>query len=572
MLLLLVLIGLGIAPAAFANTFYVRTDGGTAAQCTGLANAPYPGTGSNQACAWANPMVALPPPLYGGKPQPRIAGGDTLLIGPGQYMIGLGAPGADNCNTGALGSCMLAPVPSGPSAAQPTRVLGTVCTAGQQPQLWGNRGPYSMVNLTSSSNVEVGCLEITDHSSCVVNHCSMAGTCKGQINVCKSTDPFAQNGIVGSDSQSVSLHDLNIHGMGNEGVRAGRLTNWSMQRMRIVGNGFAGWDNDIRNGISTADTSNHGTISFTNVEIGFNGCGETWPGLQIFGCWGQNEGGYGDGLGTGPTSGNWVFESVYVHHNTQDGLDLLYADGTGSISMDRVHAEGNAGNQLKVAGATTITNSVVIGDCSYFSQPWSQGSGNMQLSDDCRAGGDAIAMLAGNDQHPGESSSINHVVTSTIKNNTIIGEGNGLIMLSRGNPVSTVNFVSNVLYGTTNWQLARSGYPELAGGIYYYATTGYSAPTMNYAGNLFWNVKNGQCPSGSLCKDPQFTVSSVYAFNPLPMPTSPLIGSATAANSTTVDFRGYLRPSSVDGLTGYDIGAIQYQGMADNRIFQSNFD
>ena len=296
------------------------------------------------------------------------------------------------------------------------------------------------------------------------------------------------------------LHDLNIHGMANEGVRAGRLTDWTMDRVRIYANGFGGWDNDIRNGNPTADTSNHGTIAFNDSEIGYNGCGEYYPNGQIYGCWGQNEGGYGDGLGAGPTGGIWLFENVYVHHNTQDGLDLLYADGTGAIIMDRVHSEGNAGNQLKLAGTATIQNSIVVGNCAYYFNAGSIGD-DMQESDSCRAGGDAIAMLPGNDAGP-NGTNPNHVVTLTVQNNTITGQGNGLIMLSRGNSQSTANFVSNVLVGTGNWQLGESGYPELAGGIYYYVTDGHSPPTMNYVENMFWNVKNNQCPSSSLCMIP----------------------------------------------------------------------
>src|SRR5690349_5927576 len=387
-ILLLVLLLSGMSQAAFANTYYVRTDGGSSAQCTGLVDAAYPGSGSGQACAWSNPMIALPPPPhYGEAAIPLIQGGDTLLIKSGSYMIGYGAPGAESCNTGMTYACTMAPVPSGPSASQPTRILGADCSA--PPQLWGTQRAASVISLANSSNVEVGCLEITDHSSCIENHCQMSGTCGGVIDRCeRDTYPYgtwAENGLTASDSSEVHLHDLNIHGMANEGVRAGRLTDWTMDRVRLYANGFGGWDNDIRNGNPTADTSNHGTIAFNDGEIGYNGCGEYYPSNEVYGCWGQNEGGYGDGLGAGPTGGNWVFENMHVHHNTQDGLDLLYADGTGSIIMDRVHSEGNAGNQLKLAGTATIQNSIVVGNCAYYFNAGSIGD-DMQESDSCRAG------------------------------------------------------------------------------------------------------------------------------------------------------------------------------------------
>ena len=573
--LVLLLIALGASPVAFASTYYVRTDGGTAAQCSGLANAAYPGSGSNQACAWSSPMIALPPPpAYGQAAIPLIHGGDTLLIASGSYMIGFGAPGTSSCNTGLTYACGMAPIPSGLSATQPTRILGADCAA--PPELWGTQRLYSVLNLTGSSNVEVGCLEVTDHESCIENHCQTTGSCHGEIDRCERDNypygTWAENGLVAADSQGVSLHDVNIHGMANDGVRVGRLTNWTMDRVKIVGNGFGGWDNDIRNGVPTADTSNHGTIAFRHGEIGFNGCGERYPGGEIFGCWGQEEGGYGDGLGAGPTGGDWVFEDMYVHHNTQDGLDLLYADGTGSITVDRVHSEGNAGNQLKIAGNSTITNSVVVGNCAYFSSPGAIGSGDMQDSDSCRASGDVIAILAGNDVASDDN--INHVVTVTVQDNTITGEGNGLIMFSRGNPASSVYITSNALDGNMNWHMVQSGYPELSGGVYYYPRPGTpdAPPSMTYAGNLFWNIKNDQCPMGSLCQDPQFSNSDINAFSPLPLPTSPLLHWATAGNSTAVDFRDLPRPTSVDGVTGYDVGAIQYQGMADDQIFVGVFD
>jgi len=94
-----------------ASTYFVRVDGGDASQCTGRGDAAYPGTGTAQACAWKGPHYALP-----ASGSPRIAGGDTLIIGAGSYMIGWGAPGASGgrCYQGGPYDCYLAPVPSGP--------------------------------------------------------------------------------------------------------------------------------------------------------------------------------------------------------------------------------------------------------------------------------------------------------------------------------------------------------------------------------------------------------------------------------------------------------------------------
>src|SRR5579885_3133084 len=58
---LMVWCAFAIFNTASATTYYVRTDGGTPTQCTGLANAAYSGSGSGQSCAWHSPMDALPP-------------------------------------------------------------------------------------------------------------------------------------------------------------------------------------------------------------------------------------------------------------------------------------------------------------------------------------------------------------------------------------------------------------------------------------------------------------------------------------------------------------------------------
>ena len=47
------------------------------------------------------------------------------------------------------------------------------------------------------------------------------------------------------------LADLDIHGLAAAGVHAGRLTDWTVERARIAGNGWVGWDGDIAGTDST---------------------------------------------------------------------------------------------------------------------------------------------------------------------------------------------------------------------------------------------------------------------------------------------------------------------------------
>src|SRR4051812_16059647 len=131
--------------ATAATTYYIRTDGGSFSQCTGKVDAKYPGSGTNQACAWHHPFDALPPTNSNELPTfaARIAGGDTVIIEPGSYEMGLNAPGArttyPGCNPAFSYDCHMQSIPSG-TASQPTRILGqgwnTGCAA--KPQLWGS--------------------------------------------------------------------------------------------------------------------------------------------------------------------------------------------------------------------------------------------------------------------------------------------------------------------------------------------------------------------------------------------------------------------------------------------------
>ncbi len=406
------------APADGTRHLLRARDGGTPAQCDGRHDAAFSKTVKQRACAWRHPFNAFPP---GGTS--RIAGGDTLIVAAGSYQMGFGAPDAvsDKCRSDWPWDCHMTPVPSGPSADKPTRILGAGFDKGctSPPELWGTERAETVVDLRGSSNVQLACFEITDHSGCVEFH---AG--KREVDRCqRDKEPYgawAAVGLSAADSGNVSLADLNIHGLAHDGVRAGRLHDWTVERVNIVANGWSGWNGDIGD-----NTSDSGRMIFRDVHIAWNGCGEKYPSKQPFGCWGQEEGGYGDGLGTGETSGDWLFERVYADHNTQDGLDLLHARGDAKVTFRDVHAEANAGNQLKASGSVVVEKSVLIGTCAALA-----GSGNLETSDMCRAEGNSLSL------HPSESASVNVI------GNRISGQGDCLIdMECGGGGCSTVKGV-----------------------------------------------------------------------------------------------------------------------------------
>ena len=145
------------------SVYYVRPDGGSTAQCTGLVDAPYPGSGTGQPCAWDHPFRALPPGRHAAHRRRRHA--DHRLAA--AYRMGYGAPGAGDCEADGAYDCHMPPIPSGPDPAAPRASWARAGTpaAADPPELWGTERPWFIVNLTDSSNVELACLEITDHST-----------------------------------------------------------------------------------------------------------------------------------------------------------------------------------------------------------------------------------------------------------------------------------------------------------------------------------------------------------------------------------------------------------------------
>lgn len=509
-----------------ATTYYVRPDGGTAGQCTGKVDAPYPGSGSKQPCAWNHPFQALPPD---GKP--RIKGGDTLIIKKGSYRMGLGAPGAGECYQAGSYDCVMPAIPSGPDASRPTRILGEGWNAGctNPPELWGAERPWYVVNLTDSSNVEIGCLEITDHSPCIESHNGSGLPCSGCDVPCERDNPpfgdWATYGISAEDSANVYLHDLNIHGLAAGGVHAGRIRDWKVEHVRIHANGSVGWDGDLWD--DEGDDSS-GDLEFRQVEISFNGCGETWPGKAVDPdtCWGQEAGGYGDGFATGYTGGHWLFEDCYVHHNTSDGVDMLYVKGDSSIEVRRLVSEGNAGNQLKTGGPAWIENSLLISNCSFFDK-----SPLMAEGDLCRAGGSAFSV----DLHRGD--------TVTMFNSTVTGQGDCLVDAGCNDSMSDDSdpncngterlIIRNTLFdGNTDW---RQSWEKTC--LVWYDDSLLPTDPLDMDFNLVWQTKDNPCPgSKDICnKDPKILNANMDTYNGHLRTGSPAVDRGTTSQAPSED-------------------------------------
>jgi hypothetical protein len=518
--------------SAGGTTYYIRTDGGTAGQCTGTTDAPYPGSGSDQPCAWSHPFWAL---NSGGNW--KIQGGDTIIIAPGSYKMGYGAPNTPWCEADGAYECDLPPLPSGPNAGNPTRILGKGWNSGcsNPPELWGTQRPWQIIDLNGSSNVYIGCLEITDHSSCVEDHSNSSVSCE------RDNYPYgdwAADGIAASDSANVTLKNLDIHGLATAGIRAGRISNWTVEDVRVAGNGWVGWEGDI-----DGNDSNSGTIHFKEFIVEWNGCGETYPGNQPHNCWAQTAGGYGDGLGTGATGGHWIFEDSIFRYNTSDGLDLLYARNSGSrIDIKRTMAYGNAGNAIKVNGDTALENCVLVGNCGFF-----HGKSFTYNVDDCRAGGTPLVFY------------IRNGTTFSVVNSTIVGEGDCLMGAEcEGSCGGSEKIIikNNAFQGYTDYMQPWDTTCYL-----WLDQFNFYDLRMDY--NIVYKIKIADeltLSSHDLTQNPRFVDAGLASFDGHLQSNSPAIDSGLAVGSLSGlvpanDIEGGSRPSGA----GVDRGAYEYK-------------
>lgn len=537
---LLLILGAGCDAA----TYYVRPNGGTPAQCTGTSNAAYPGSGQNRDCAWAHPFWALDE-----AGRWRITGGDTLFLEPGSYVIGLGAPNTGWCTREGAFDCALPPLPSGPTPRTPTRLLGSSWNSGcpAAPQLWGTQRVNTVLNLDGSSNLQIECLEITDHSGCVEFHADSSIRCE------RDQYPYgewASIGIHAQDSRNVILRHLNVHGLATTGIQAGRITDWTVEDVRIAANGLSGWDGDL----GGVDSSNSGTLTFRRWKVEWNGCAETWPGGQPNSCWAQEAGGYGDGVGTAASAGHWIIEDSEISHNTSDGLDLLYLETVRGerprVEIRRTTAAGNAGNQIKVSGNSTIVNTVAVGNCMFFlNKPFGRYLGGQNSGDNCRAYGAAVALF----MHRGDS--------AFVLNSTIVGQGDGMFTIECRGPGGTAPACD----GTESITIQNNvfaGYGDFVGGdeaAFAYDPNNVTRGRVDY--NIFHNLREAPCPPANrnLCVNPLFVDPNMESFNGRLRAGSPAIDSGLAVGAIgglipTDDITGAVRPAG----SGIDRGAFEF--------------
>src|SRR5665213_1690297 len=312
-----------------SHTWYIRPDGGDRKQCTGTVDAAYRGKGSNQPCAFNHPYHLFTNGEYNNKAW-VVEGGDTIIVRGGPYRMGYKGPNPKdywgNCPGNPYG-CSMPPLPSG-TPDHPTRLLGeNYQSCNKKTQLFGGYALGVIVNLSGSKNIDVECLELTDHAEC-----TRVGAGHPASEGCRSDAPLSDYAGVGistnSETANVLLKNLDIHGLTSRGIIGAIGGEVTADHVRIAFNGGGGWDFDDGRGTKSApDAFVH--ASYLTVE--WNGCNEEYPithAVPAFSCFDENSGGYGDGVGTPGTPLNFTCDHCVFRYNTQDGLDLLHVHGS----------------------------------------------------------------------------------------------------------------------------------------------------------------------------------------------------------------------------------------------------
>jgi len=405
----------------FGETWYVRPDGGTrytsgriaaglSGQCDGQHDAPYPGSGKNQPCAFNDVRFLWGEATYGKNLTWVGKGGDTYIIR-GSLSAGvtwrIGWPNASSGFDKQSGDYWgipgdpygsgMPPPPSG-TPTQHTRILGENYASCHAPsartQLHGGYGVGSVVKLNEVSYVDLSCLDITDFSSC--GRSSQTHACNTNPG---SLDDYASSGISWSNkSTHDTLTDVSVHGIAGSGMVGPTGDGTSFSYLSIIGNAAAGWNADAGDG-----TTGTGSLHVENYNISWNGCAEEYPitdALPYQDCTDDNVGGYGDGFGTATTVSNpgWVvvFDHGIVSYNTQDGLDALHLSGSGSsMTVSNTLAFANMGQQIKAGGSQGILRqNVIYTNCNALRQniPGTPTGYNSRLSDFCRAADTGVFM------------------------------------------------------------------------------------------------------------------------------------------------------------------------------------
>jgi Putative Ig domain len=553
--------------AGSGANWYIRPDGGTryssnvtTGQCDGQADVPYPGSGTNQHCAF-NDFRYLWDDNSGAVGQGTwvIAGGDTVLVRGCTALPGQQNPSNPGCRIGwdknigsgpdsswcyGVGSysCFNPPIPSG-TALHHTRILGqnyAACNAGgatnpklyqsNLTQIFGGFSTFYTLNLQNTSYVDVQCLEITSHNGA----CTHIGipSYPRDCNSSQPLDDYATSGILTNNATSnITFQDVYIHGFNSSGLSGPIGGPITMTRMFVGFNAFAGWNFD--DGHSTPDAPGS-SITASYVTMNWNGCYEEYPIVDPIParvCYDTQSGGFGDSWsGQQTTLDSFSCDHCVDDYNTKDAFIGPHTFTT-TLSITNSEAIGNEGQSWKWGGSpvpTTVTflNNLTVGNCNRLSQPFpgAPSNYNQYLAGFCRAAGNVLA------------SDIPTGSNWLIANNTWVTYQPTVfdIACPGYSPcTSTVDITNNIFLGYND---PSNPYGALTPAVYYIEDPSISIVSSH---NDEYGMRNGACQSGGtgiLCLDPRFvnepsqtwvSEATLDNFNFSLSNTSPAIGAGT---------------------------------------------
>ena len=568
-------------PPPTFNTWHIRLDGGNNVRCTGLANAPDPGSGIGVACAYNHPFQML---NFSGN-WTSFAAGDTMEFddppsNTTPYYIGEQNAGVGTDWNAQLGG--ICPVPNSPDTS------GRACTLPGFPnnvtikgQNFGNchntfpgglnhptilsgiNGVFYVLGVSGSNGVTVSCFEITQPDSCTGSGASFGpGQCISTSNYVQGHGLLLSFGTQQGPANFI-LTDFAVIGLAHNGITGSHLNLTSSDvftasDVYVIGNGFNGWDGD--GGGCNNSCESIGTMNITRLDTELNGClslGRPYdwtktPVANTFNyCYGQNTSGSGDNFvqiaaGNGYHMNITNSISKYGAQDCWDGAHLSDDTTTNpTTNISGSWGEGCAGQTFKIGAGTGTTNTAInnvsIDNCRILSTASAfplnpSGWTTLDSGDTCRAGGDHWSM----------TSAAN--TTIIMENNTSVGYGNVMydftcnIFLSSC-PGAMIVFKNNLSLG---FQDPSSG--QFASGVFLNTgiTSANIAPSSN---NLWFNIRTG-CPDPSLidtafqCGDPLLVAeSNVNAINPNLTGGSPAIANGIFISGITTDYNGIARPN-----------------------------
>jgi hypothetical protein len=429
------------------RTWYIRTGGGTrfstnvAGQCDGLADVDYPGSGTNQHCAfndvrylWDDDSGAV-----SGIGSFIISGGDDIIIRgctanahqqqPANPTCRIGwdintGGGANNlwCPNAGNTDCTNPTIPSGGSS-NPTRFLGqnfATCNTGgatnpkayvaNLSQLFGGMGIRYTLDLRGAANIVFQCFELTSHNFAGANSPTQCtrNVSPGYPGPCATSAPvddFADNGFRSDNTTgNITFTDVYVHGFSASGMIGAMGGVVSMTRVNFSTNGFSAWNMD-NDGTEPDEPSSQFLVNFATL-IG-NGCFEEYPlvhTLPWFACYDDVHGGFGDTWSGQDTNIDTIsYQNSTAMYNTKDAFVGPHPNAKHLIIKNNTHAFNMGSNWkfiLQNNADAVIQNNHTLNGCGRMalavtgaSQSFALSTGNPGafLSDFCRAGGNSIA-------------------------------------------------------------------------------------------------------------------------------------------------------------------------------------